>query len=98
MLRKGSLHAHDPQPLADGTYLAVTLINRPPHGVLAWAGTMYPNAVDKSVADIVISDYEQVEKVSFSKWTDVWDYFAGRQYERVLSQLRAEVERLYPGE
>ena len=98
MLRKGSLHARDAEPLADGSYLAVTLINRPPHGVMAWAGTLSKEAVSKEASNIEIGDYDQVEKVSFSQWVDVWDYFAGRQYDAILARLRAEVERLYPGE
>lgn len=98
MLRKGSLHARETEPLPDGRYRAVTLVNRPPHGVMAWAGIINARAADKGVAHIEIGDYEQVEKVSFCQWADVWEYFADRQYDEILVRLRAEVERLYPGE
>ena len=98
MLRKGSLHARDPEPLADGSYLAVTLANQPPHGIMAWAGTLGARVAGKAPPDISLSDYDHAEKVSFCRWVDVWDYFAGRQYDGILTRLRAEVERLYPDE
>ena len=98
MLRKGTLHVREPQALENGTYRAVTLINRPPHGVMAWAGNVYPTAIDKAAADIELSDYAVAEKVSFSQWQDVWEYFAPREYAHLIEQLHAEIDRLYPGE
>lgn len=98
MLRKGSLHAREPGLRADGTYLAVTLINRPPHGIMAWAGRLHPTAAAKAAADIGIGDYKSAEKVSFCRWQDVWEYFAEREYAKLIARLRAEVEVLYPGE
>ncbi|MEZ5463139.1 hypothetical protein [Dokdonella sp.] len=98
MLRKGSIHVRDAHPLADGTYLAITLTNRPPRGVMAWAGTLRAAAADKQAADIAIDDYDQVEKVSFRSWPDVWEYFSGRQYDELLAIVHAEVDKLYPGE
>lgn len=98
MLRKGTLHAYEPEALEDGTYRAVTLINRPPHGVMVWAGKIAPTAIGKSAADILLSDYMEAEKVSFSQWPDVWEYFAPREYASLTQTLRKEVELLYPGE
>ncbi|MFZ1390135.1 MAG: hypothetical protein WAS23_00955 [Dokdonella sp.] len=98
MLRKGTLHIRDPDAASDGTYLAVTMINRPPHGVMVWAGRLYADAKDKPGAQIEQGDYASVEKVSFSVWSDVWEYFAGRHYAPLLTSLRSEVEVLYPGE
>lgn len=98
MLRKGTLHVREPQALENGTFRAVTLINRPPHGVMAWAGNLHPSAIDKPAADIELIDYAAAEKVSFSHWKDVWEYFAPREYASLVEQLRVEVDRLYPGE
>ena len=67
-MRKGTLHAREPHALEDGSYLAVTLINRPPHGVMAWAGRLLPAAIDKPAAEIDLGDYVVSEKVSFSTW------------------------------
>ena len=92
MLRKGTLHT------SDGTRLAVTLINRPPHGVMAWAGRLHADAKGKTGAEIEHTDYETLEKVSFSAWADVWEYFADREYAALVARLRTEVEALYPGE
>ena len=98
MLRKGTLHAREPEALEDGTYRAVTLFNRPPHGVMVWAGRMHAQSKDRVAADIELGDYVAAEKVSFSHWQDVWVYFAKREYDELIAQLRNEVERLYPGE
>ena len=98
MLRKGTLYARETQAGEDGSFLAVTLINRPPHGVMAWAGRVEPRAKDKTAAEIELGDYLAAEKVSFSQWRDVWEYFAQREYADLIAQLRGEVERLYPGE
>jgi hypothetical protein len=98
MLRKGTLQAREPVAGADGTYLAVTLLNRPPHGVMAWAGRMHARAIEKAPGEVTLGDYNMAEKVSFCRWQDVWDYFAGRQYAELVGQLRREVEALYPGE
>lgn len=98
MLRKGTLHARDPEPTGDGTFRAVTLINSPPHGVMAWAGNLYESAKDKRAADIELNDYQSSEKVSFSQWSDVWDYFSSREYATLISRLRSDVEALYPSE
>jgi hypothetical protein len=95
---KSILHAREAVPFADGSYLAVTLMNRPPHGIMAWAGALSPGAADKQGAEIEVGDYKHVEKVSFCQWADVWDYFEGRQYDALLARLRAETERGCPGE
>ena len=98
MLRKGTLHAREPEAMHDGKFKAVTLINKPPHGVMVWAGSLYPSAKDKSATDIDVGDYASSEKVSFCQWSDVWEYFASREYAALVSQLRSEVQALYPGE
>ena len=98
MLWKGTLHACEPNALEDGSYLAVTLINRPPHGVMAWAGRLLPAAIDKPAIEIDVSDYVASEKVSFSTWHDVWEYFAPREYATLTDRLRAKVARLDPDE
>ncbi len=84
--------------MTDGTFRAVTLINKPPHGVMVWAGKLYSSARDKNAVDIEIGDYQVSEKVSFSRWQDIWAYFEGREYAGLIAQLRLEVEALYPGE
>ena len=98
MLRKGTLHAREPEALEDGTFLAVTLSNRPPHGVMAWAGKLRASAKEKTAAEIDASDYESTEKVSFSSWADVWEYFAEREYADLVALLRTQVEFIYPNE
>ena len=98
MLRKGRLHAREPEAMIDGTFRAVTLINKPPHGVMVWAGRLNPAAEDKRAEDIEVGDYQASEKVSFGQWSDVWDYFRSREYAGLVSELRSQVETLYPGE
>ncbi len=98
MLRKGRLHVREPDALNDGTFRAVTLINKPPHGVMVWAGRLYAVAGDKNAEDIEIGDYQASEKVSFCQWADVWEYFASREYAALVSDLRSQVQLLYPGE
>jgi hypothetical protein len=98
MLRKGSLIARASQPRGDGSYAAVTLHNRPPYGIMAWAGFLQCRAIDKPAEDITLADYNQVEKVSFCRWSDVWEYFAQREYAPLVQRLHDEVSALYPGE
>lgn len=98
MLRKGTLHAREPEAMEDGTFIAVTLINKPPYGVMAWAGNLLAAAKDKSAAEIEASEYMSSEKVSFSQWADVWEYFSKREYSSLTDRLRLEVETLYPSE
>lgn len=98
MPRKGTLHAREADAGVDGTHLAMTLLDRPPHGVMAWAGQLRARAADKAAGEIIQDDYRVAEKVSFCRWQDVWDYFAGRQYAGLAAELRREVEKLYPGE
>lgn len=98
MLRKGSLIERDPQPRDDGSVLAVTLHNRPPYGIMAWAGHLLPHAGDKTADDIRLSDFGQVEKVSFCLWNDVWEYFADREFAPLVQRLHEQVSTLYPGE
>lgn len=98
MLRKGTLHARQSEPTEGGGFIAVTIINRPPHGVMVWAGKIFPTAKDKSASEIALVDYETAEKVSFSHWDDVWEYFKAREYAELVAQLHIDVARLYPGE
>ena len=98
MLRKGSLLERDPQPRDDGSVLAVSLHNRPPHGIMVWAGHLLPHALGKGPDDILLTDFSQVEKVSFCLWNDVWEYFAHREYASLVQHLREQVNTLYPGE
>ncbi|HQV71864.1 MAG: hypothetical protein IPH43_07820 [Xanthomonadales bacterium] len=98
MLRKGTLHARDAQALEDGSFYSMTLINKPPHGVMVWAGKLRATAREKSASEIDVSDYHAAEKVSFSKWADVWEYFANREYAELAARLRKDAEALYPGE
>ena len=98
MLRKGTLHAREPEALMDGSFRAVTLSNAPPYGVMAWAGRLRSSAKEKAAAEIDVSDFESAEKVSFCRWADVWEYFAEREYADLVARLRSEVEGLYPRE
>lgn len=98
MLRKGTLHAREAEPLEDGSFYSMTLINKPPHGVMVWAGKLRASARDKSASEIGVTDYQAAEKVSFSKWADIWEYFATREYAELAARLRKDVEALYPGE
>lgn len=98
MLRKGTLHLREANARMDGTFNAVTLMNSPPHGVMVWAGKLRASARDKGAAEVEASDYLSLQKVSFSRWMDVWDYFAEPEYAELVARLRIDVESLYPGE
>ncbi|SFN16582.1 hypothetical protein [Dokdonella immobilis] len=91
MVGTGSLIARDSQPRADGSVLAVLLHERPPYGFMAWAGYLLAEAIDKAADDITLADYGQVEKVSFCRWDDVWEYFADREYAPLVQILREQV-------
>lgn len=98
MLRKGTLHTRTPEALADGSFLSVTMINAPPHGVMVWAGRLSARAKDKAAVEITVDDYQTSEKVSFSQWCDVWEYFEDREYADLVARLREEVINHYPSD
>lgn len=98
MLRKGTLHTHKPEALEDGSFLSVTMINAPPHGVMVWAGRLSATAKDKAAVEITVDDYQSSEKVSFSQWSDVWEYFEDREYADLVARLREEVSSHYPSD
>ncbi len=95
MLRKGTLHERETEPLGDGTYSAVTMIDAPPHGILVWAGHLSPSALDKPAEQIQAEDYVVRQTINFMAWEHVWSYFAGSQYEDLARRHRASVESLY---
>ncbi len=78
MLKVDVVHLRAEQPLADGTYLAVTMLSRGEHGVMVWAGHLDPSAAGASAEDISLHDYVKREAVSFMAMTDALDYFEGR--------------------
>ena len=98
MLREGALIACDSQPREDGSVFAVVLHNRPPYGIMAWAGYLQAQAVDKPAGDVSQADFSQVEKVSFCLWGDVWEYFADRDFAPLVQRLHEQVSALYLGE
>ncbi len=95
---KDRLHARSADAAPDGTYLAVTLFNREPLGVMAWAGRLLARSVEKSVDVLEPVDFTFVEKVSFCCWQDAWDYFADREYADLVERLRHEFDAPSPKE
>lgn len=95
MLRHGQLHIRESAPQADGTFRAITLVNVPGHGVLAWAGYLLPEAAEKSDDAILLTDYRERITASFSAWSIVWAYFENMpDFALFVPELRARVEAL----
>ncbi len=93
MMSVNSAHARESQPLGDGTWRALTLINRGEHGVLVWAGRLRADALRLEADDVVSTDYVQRETVSFMSWDDAIDYFRGREFEPLLAEALATARR-----
>ncbi len=93
MMRVSTAHLRESEPLPDGSFRAVTVMNRSPHGVMVWAGALHPNSADVGPEDVSPSNYIKRETVSFMAWTDVVEYFEGREYELLVAQLMRETSR-----
>ncbi len=87
MMSVDTAHARSEQPLPDGHYLAVTLLNRGPYGIMVWSGRLHPLAADSTADEISPGDYVQRESVSFMSWHDAIDYFRDRDVAPLLADL-----------
>lgn len=93
MMRVSTAHLREPEPQDDGTYRAVTILNRSPHGIMVWAGKLHATSAEVGSEDVSPNDYATREAISFMAWVDAVDYFKGREYESLLNELMRETSR-----
>lgn len=94
MVGHGNFHVRDRFPLPDGTYRAVTVEQRAPHSLLAWAGRIHGEAANKACVDIGPGDYVCRQVISVCGWRDIWDYFERESdYRHLADKLRVIVEQ-----
>lgn len=87
-------HTCSPEPLQDGTYLAVTVIDRGKHGITVWAGRLHPLAFDVEADEVSDRDYIERETVNFMAWSDVLEYFEDRPVLPLLVEVLGTTQRL----
>lgn len=93
MMHTRRAHEREPAPSPDGSYRAVTLINRGPLGIVVWAGALAPPAADKADEDIEAADYHSRMAVSFMSWRDVLDYFQASPFAPLIERAMARSRR-----
>lgn len=93
MMRVSTAHLREPGPQPDGTYRAVTILNRSPHGIMVWAGKLYATSADIGAEEISPGDYAKREAVSFMAWNDAIEYFKEREYESLINELMRQTSR-----
>lgn len=87
MLQVSTAHLRESEPKPDGSYRAVTILNRSPHGLMVWAGELKTASSDVGPDEVSPGDYAKREAVSFMAWQDSLEYFAGREYEPLVVEL-----------
>ncbi len=93
MMRVPVAHLCSDTPNEDGTWTAVTILNRAPHGIMVWAGRLGADASFVSAEDVAPRDYMRRESVSFMAWPDALEYFKGREVEPLLRELMWRTSR-----
>ena len=93
MMRVSTADLRESEALTDGSFRAVTVLNRSPHGIMIWAGELHPASADVGAEEVSTADYVKREAVSFMAWPDAVEYFEGREYERLVVQLTTETSR-----